>query len=209
MRNETRKILHLPDLPFSSTCARIPTMIGHAEAVHVEFSDPRADRASCVQPIEAHEGIELMDDPAAAVYPTPLNSEPATTARSWGGCAPIASVEHGAAFWCVTDNLRKGAATNAIQIAEELIRRGKLRARGLQQTGRRARWTFPARTGRTRRRCPMTNEIGRVLTAMVTPFDDDGAVDFAGGRPSWRAPCIASGNGRARRSPARRARRRP
>ena len=124
MRNETRKILHLPDLPFSSTCARIPTMIGHAEAVHVEFSD-QAPIGELRAALEAHEGIELMDDPAAAVYPTPLNT--AGDDRTFvGRLRADTSVEHGAAFWCVTDNLRKGAATNAIQIAEELIRRGKL-----------------------------------------------------------------------------------
>ena len=124
MRNETRKILHLPDLPFSSTCARVPTMIGHAEAVHVEFDGPAAI-GDLREALEAHDGIELMDDPAAASYPTPLNT--AGDDRTFvGRLRKDSSVEHGAVFWCVTDNLRKGAATNAIQIAEELIRRGKL-----------------------------------------------------------------------------------
>jgi aspartate-semialdehyde dehydrogenase len=124
MRNETRKILHLPELPFSSTCVRVPTMIGHAEAVHVEFEGP-APLPELREAIEAQDGLELMDDPAAARYPTPLNT--AGDDRTFvGRLRTDPSVEHGAVFWCVTDNLRKGAATNAIQIAEELIRRGKL-----------------------------------------------------------------------------------
>ena len=99
-------------------------MIGHAEAVHVEFTDD-APIGDLREALEAHDGIELMDDPASARYPTPLNT--AGDDRTFvGRLRADTSVEHGAAFWCVTDNLRKGAATNAIQIAEELIRRGKL-----------------------------------------------------------------------------------
>ena len=124
MRNETRKILHQPDLAFSSTCARVPTMVGHAEAVHAEFAAP-APLGALREAIEAQPGLELLDDPAAARYPTPLNTE-GDDRTFVGRLRADDSVEHGVAFWCVTDNLRKGAATNAIQIAEELIRRGKL-----------------------------------------------------------------------------------
>ena len=124
MRNETRKILHLQELPFSSTCVRVPTMVGHAEAVHAEFAGP-VPLAALREAIEAQPGLELMDDPAQARYPTPLNTE--GDDRTFVGRLRVdPSIEHGVAFWCVTDNLRKGAATNAIQIAEELIRRGKL-----------------------------------------------------------------------------------
>ena len=124
MRNETRKILHLPELPFSSTCVRVPTLVGHAEAVHAEFEGP-APLAALREAIAAQPGLELMDDPAAARYPTPFNT--AGDDRTFvGRLRADPSAEHGVAFWCVTDNLRKGAATNAIQIAEELIRRGKL-----------------------------------------------------------------------------------
>jgi aspartate-semialdehyde dehydrogenase len=124
MRNETRKILHLPDLPFSATCVRVPTVIGHAEAVHVEFEGP-APLADLRAALAAQSGLELRDEPARSVYPTPLNT--AGDDRAFVGRLRVdPSVEHGVALWCVTDNLRKGAATNAIQIAEELIRRGKL-----------------------------------------------------------------------------------
>lgn len=124
MRNETRKILHEPDLRFAATCARVPTMVGHAEAVHAEFaSEVRLEDLR--EALRAQPGLELMDDPANNVYPTPLNT--AGDDRAFVGRLRIdPSADHGVVFWCVSDNLRKGAATNAIQIAEELIRRGKL-----------------------------------------------------------------------------------
>ena len=125
MRNETRKILHLP---------------GPAVLVHLRtYSDhDRARRGGARRVLRqgAHRRVARrprgprghraeVDDPAAAVYPTPLNT--AGDDRTFvGRLRADPSVEHGAVFWCVTDNLRKGAATNAIQIAEELIRRGKL-----------------------------------------------------------------------------------
>ena len=70
-------------------------------------------------------GLELMDEPERSVYPTPLNTE--GDDRAFVGRLRVdQSHERGLIFWCVSDNLRKGAATNALQIAEELIRRGKL-----------------------------------------------------------------------------------
>jgi aspartate-semialdehyde dehydrogenase len=124
MRNETRKILHLEDLPFSATCVRVPTFVGHAESVHVEFDGP-ISLADAREALRSQPGLELMDDPANSVYPTPLNT--AGDDRAFVGRLRVdQSVEHGLVFWVVSDNLRKGAATNAIQIAEELIRRGKL-----------------------------------------------------------------------------------
>lgn len=124
MRNETRKILHHDDLPFSSTCVRVPTFVGHAEAVHVEFTED-APLARLREALEAMAGVELMDDPARGVYSTPIQAE-GSDAVFVSRLRVDPSVEHGVVFWTVTDNLRKGAATNAIQIAEELIRRGKL-----------------------------------------------------------------------------------
>lgn len=127
MRNEARKILHEPDLRLSATCVRVPTMIGHAEAVHVEFG-AAAPLAALREELEAQPGLELVDDPASALYPTPLST--ADDDRVFvGRLRTDPTVEHGAAFWVVSDNLRKGAATNAIQIAEEVIARGRLGAR--------------------------------------------------------------------------------
>jgi aspartate-semialdehyde dehydrogenase len=124
MKNETRKILHEPDLRFAATCVRVPTLVGHAEAVHAEFASAVSlgdlREALCSMP-----GVALMDDPAQSVYPMPLNTQ--GDDRAFVGRLRVdPSVEHGVVFWVVADNLRKGAATNAIQIAEELIRRGKL-----------------------------------------------------------------------------------
>ena len=124
MRNETRKILHEPELPFAATCVRVPTIIGHAEAVNVQFDGPvTVEEARAA--LAALPGLEVMDDPANSVYPTPLNTEGDDRAFV-GRLRRDQSVEHGLVFWVVSDNLRKGAATNALQIAEEMIRRGKL-----------------------------------------------------------------------------------
>ncbi|MGE0134019.1 MAG: aspartate-semialdehyde dehydrogenase [Dehalococcoidia bacterium] len=124
MRNESRKILHEPELPLSATCVRVPTIIGHAEAVQLEFQSAAA-LDDLREALRQQPGMVLMDEPSKSVYPTPLNT--AGDDRAFVGRLRIdPSVEHGVAFWCVTDNLRKGAATNAIQIAEELIRRGKV-----------------------------------------------------------------------------------
>ena len=124
MRNETRKILHEPELPFAATCVRVPTIVGHGAAVHVEF-DGAVPLEAAREALNAQAGVELRDDPARSLYPTPLNS--AGDDRVFVGRLRLdPTVEHGLVFWCVGDNLRKGAATNAIQIAEELIRRGKL-----------------------------------------------------------------------------------
>jgi aspartate-semialdehyde dehydrogenase len=124
MRNETRKILHDLDLPFAATCVRVPTIIGHAESVHVQFEGPVAveDARAALAKMP---GLAVMDEPEKSVYPTPLNTEGDDRAFV-GRLRRDQSVEHGLVFWVVSDNLRKGAATNAIQIAEEMIRRGKL-----------------------------------------------------------------------------------
>ncbi|MEZ4501910.1 MAG: aspartate-semialdehyde dehydrogenase [Dehalococcoidia bacterium] len=124
MRNETRKILHEAELPFAATCVRVPTMRGHAEAVNVEFAGP-VDLEAAREALRQQPGVELMDDPENSVYPTPLNTE-GDDGTFVGRLRRDQSVEHGLVFWVVSDNLRKGAATNAIQIAEELIARGKV-----------------------------------------------------------------------------------
>ncbi len=127
MRNESRKILHQPELRFSATCVRVPTMIGHAEAVHVEF-DSAAPLEALRAELEAQPGLELQDDPKAGLYPTPLSTQDDDRVFV-GRLRRDPSVQHGAVFWVVSDNLRKGAATNAIQIAEEVMARGRLGAR--------------------------------------------------------------------------------
>ena len=125
MRNETRKILHLPDLPIATTCVRVPTFVGHAEAVHVEFDQP-VDLAALHAALAAQDGIAIGERPED--YATPLQSE-GNDLTHVGRMRPDPTVPggRGIVFWCVSDNLRKGAATNAIQIAEELIARNLLK----------------------------------------------------------------------------------
>jgi aspartate-semialdehyde dehydrogenase len=92
--------------------------------VHVEFGGA-APLAALREELLAQPGVELWDDPASALYPTPLST--ADDDRVFvGRLRTDPTVEHGAVFWVVSDNLRKGAATNAIQIAEELIARDRL-----------------------------------------------------------------------------------
>jgi len=124
---ESRKILHLPDLRVSCTAVRVPVLTSHSEAVHVETRDP-------VTPARARElfarvpGVVVEDDPAAHLYP--LATRAAGTDEVYVGRVrtdPSVPGDRGLAFWVVSDNLRKGAATNAVQIAEVLVERGWVR----------------------------------------------------------------------------------
>jgi aspartate-semialdehyde dehydrogenase len=131
---ESRKILHLPELRLSCTAVRVPVFYAHSEAVHVETTRP-------VSPDEARElfaavpGVVVEDDPTEHVYP--LATRAAGRDEIFvGRIRADRSLEkgRGIAFWVVSDNLRKGAATNAIQIAELVHRRGWL-ARGADRIG--------------------------------------------------------------------------
>ncbi|HEX6868017.1 MAG TPA: aspartate-semialdehyde dehydrogenase [Candidatus Limnocylindrales bacterium] len=125
---ESRKILHLPDLRISSTAVRIPVFVAHSEAVHVETVDPiTPERARTL--FAAVPGVVVQDDPSTSTYPL------ATTAAGSdevfvGRVRQDPSIEggRGLAFWVVSDNLRKGAATNAVELAEILLERGWIRA---------------------------------------------------------------------------------
>ncbi len=121
---ESRKILHLPDLRVSCTAVRVPVFVGHSEAVHVETRDPiTPDQARAL--FAGVEGVVVVDEPAAHRYP--LATVAAGTDDVYvGRLRADASLPggRGLAFWVVADNLRKGAATNAVQIAELLVRNG-------------------------------------------------------------------------------------
>jgi aspartate-semialdehyde dehydrogenase len=125
--NESRKILHLPDLRVSCTAVRIPVFVAHSEAVHVETRDPVApDRAR--QLFEAVDGVVVQDDPTSSIYP--LATQAAGSDDIFvGRVRQDLSIDggRGLAFWVVSDNLRKGAATNAVQIAEALVARDWIR----------------------------------------------------------------------------------
>jgi aspartate-semialdehyde dehydrogenase len=125
--SESRKILDLPDLRISCTAARIPVFVSHSEAVHVETRDPiTPERAR--ELFAAVSGVVVQDDPAEHVYP--LATEAAGRDEIFVGRVrrdiSIAD-DRGLAFWVVSDNLRKGAATNAVELAEVLRERGWIR----------------------------------------------------------------------------------
>jgi aspartate-semialdehyde dehydrogenase len=124
---ESRKILHMPELRVSCTAVRVPVFVGHSEAVHVETTRPitpdQARKAFAAVP-----GVIVMDDPANHVYPLATHAAGRDEVFV-GRVRADPSVERGLAFWVVSDNLRKGAATNAVEIAEALVARGWVRAR--------------------------------------------------------------------------------
>ncbi len=122
MYNETRKIMH-SDIKVSATCVRVPVMRAHSESIWLETERP-------VSPSEAREafasaeGVILMDEPREKIYPMPLfiaGKDPVYVGR----IREDLTSENGLTFWCVADQIKKGAALNAVQIAEWLIKNKK------------------------------------------------------------------------------------
>ena len=127
--NESRKILHLPGLRVSCTAVRVPVFVSHSEAVHAETTRPVSpDEARAL--FAAVPGVVVQDDPSRHDYP--LASRAAGRDEIFVGRVrrdPSVDGHRGLAFWVVSDNLRKGAATNAVEIAEVLVARDWVRAR--------------------------------------------------------------------------------
>jgi len=126
---ESRKILHLPDLRISCTAVRIPVFVAHSEAVHVETRDPITPEVAR-RLFGAVPGVVVQDDPAAHDYP--LASTAAGRDEVFVGRVrqdPSIDGGRGLALWVVSDNLRKGAATNAVELAQILVQRGWVRPR--------------------------------------------------------------------------------
>lgn len=122
--SETRKIMHHPDLPVVATCVRVPVPIGHGEAVFVETEDELgADEARAV--LREAEGILVVDGPGDQDYPTPASIAGSDEVYV-GRIRKDPSTSRGLALWIVSDNLRKGAALNAVQIAERALDLGIL-----------------------------------------------------------------------------------
>ncbi|MFA7172070.1 MAG: aspartate-semialdehyde dehydrogenase [Kiritimatiellia bacterium] len=119
---ESRKILGVPDLRIASTCVRVPVFYAHSVAVHAEFKAPMTP-ARAREILSAAAGVKVVDDLAAGQYPMPITIGGGDDVGV-GRIRVDPSVENGLALWCCGDNIRKGAAQNAVQIAEELIRRG-------------------------------------------------------------------------------------
>ena len=124
MFNETRKIMH-SDVAVSATCVRVPVMRAHSESVWLETERPISIEESRKAFAEA-EGVVLMDEPQDKIYPMPLfmaGKDPVYVGR----IRKDLTCENGLSFWCVSDQIRKGAALNAVQIAEWLVRNGHLK----------------------------------------------------------------------------------
>ena len=125
MVNETRKILGDESIAITATTVRVPVQGGHSESVNVEFLKPfTLERVR--ELLEAMPGVTVQDDPSKKLYPMPL--------YAWGKDDVFVgrirrdeSIENGLNFWCVSDNLRKGAATNAVQIAQLLLNKGYIK----------------------------------------------------------------------------------
>lgn len=118
---ETRKIMHADNIAISATCVRVPIFTGHSEAVNVEFSRPMSpDEAQRI--LAQAPGVKVLDDPTVNLYPQPWSAV-GTDEVFVGRIRRDASHPNGLIMWVVADNLRKGAALNTIQIAEEMIKR--------------------------------------------------------------------------------------
>jgi aspartate-semialdehyde dehydrogenase len=122
--NETRKIFGEPDLRVTATTVRVPVMVGHSESVNVELERGLSAREAR-RLLEQAPGVRVVDDPASRTYPLARCAE-GTDAVYVGRIREDRSVPHGLNLWVVSDNLRKGAALNAVQIAELLAERGLL-----------------------------------------------------------------------------------
>ncbi len=132
---ESRKILSQPELLLSATAVRVPTFVGHGEAVWIETSSP-IDPKKAQDVLRDSPGIRLVDeprpdnpreDPNERTYPVVLDAGRYPDDVLVGRVRRDLANPNGLLFWCVSDNLRKGAALNVVQIAEELVKRGCLR----------------------------------------------------------------------------------
>jgi aspartate-semialdehyde dehydrogenase len=120
MVEETRKIMHAEHLQVSATCVRVPVFIAHSEAIHAEFTEYMApDEARTL--LSKAPGIKVLDDPNVSLYPQPWLAA-GTDETYVGRIRSDASLMNGLVMWVVSDNIRKGAALNAVQIAEEAVR---------------------------------------------------------------------------------------
>lgn len=117
---ETRKILHDQSLRVTATTVRVPVFYGHSESINVEFCK-KCEKQDVVNALENFPGIVVMDDVKNNIYPTPLDAENHDEVFV-GRIRMDESVDSGANLWVVADNIRKGAATNAVQIVELLIK---------------------------------------------------------------------------------------
>ena len=128
MVEETRKIMHADEIEISATCVRVPIFVGHSEAINVQFTEPMSpDEARAI--LARSPGIKVMDDPSVSLYPQPWLAT-GTDETYVGRIRTDVSCSNGLVMWVVADNLRKGAALNAVQIAEEAVKRDWVKQQG-------------------------------------------------------------------------------
>ncbi|MDA1129251.1 MAG: aspartate-semialdehyde dehydrogenase [Chloroflexi bacterium] len=125
MRQESQKILHAPEIRISATCVRVPVYISHSASVHIEFTEPMPV-AQARELLSAMPGVTVLDDPETGEYPMPWDVAGEDDVFV-GRIRQDLSHPNGLVLWIVSDNLRKGAALNSLQIAEELVSRGRLK----------------------------------------------------------------------------------
>ena len=125
MREESRKIMGLPDLKVSATCVRVPVVRAHSVAVNADFERPISVEAARAA-IAAFSGAQLVDDPLKQQYPTPLDFSRQVKCGV-GRIRVDSALDNGLSLWVSGDNLWKGAALNALQNAELMVREGWLR----------------------------------------------------------------------------------
>jgi aspartate-semialdehyde dehydrogenase len=121
MMMESRKILHDDALPLSATCVRVPVYVSHSEAVHLDLERPM-DPGDVREILANAPGVAVLDDPTVSLYPTPWQAAGRDEVFV-GRIRQDASNPNGIAMWLVSDNLRKGAALNVVQVMEELVAR--------------------------------------------------------------------------------------
>ncbi|MCL1949964.1 MAG: aspartate-semialdehyde dehydrogenase [Turicibacter sp.] len=124
MVNETRKILHLPELPVSATCVRVPIANGHGVMIQVQF-DQDFELSEIKAAFKNQEGIVILDNGPAHEYPTATVAN-GTDAVYVGRIRKDLAIKNSLLFFCYADNIRKGAASNAVQIAVKMIEKGML-----------------------------------------------------------------------------------
>lgn len=122
MFHETRKIMHSDEIAVSATCVRVPVLRAHSESIWVETEQPVSVEAAR-KALASAEGISLVDDPSAKLYPMPLDASDKDDVYV-GRIRRDLADDHGLTMWSVSDQIRKGAALNAVQIAEYMISKG-------------------------------------------------------------------------------------
>jgi aspartate-semialdehyde dehydrogenase len=119
MIRETKKILDLDDIAITATCVRVPTIVGHAVSVFAKFNR-KTELSLAKKVLEDFPGIRLMDSPAEYIYATPLDAAKENDVFV-SRLRKHQTIDTALSFWCVSDNIRKGAALNAVQIAKIVL----------------------------------------------------------------------------------------